>query len=174
MITLILGPMFSGKSTEMLRMLNRGIIANKRCILLRSDKDTRDYIARGVLDNTKLEIRYLKEDAEDITYLIDYDVIGIDEIQFISSKILLKIIKLLSGSNKHIILSGLNGTSEQKSFESVSTVIPYVDNITKLNAVCTKCGSELGSYTKYVGSEKKVGKILVGDSEYIAVCENCL
>lgn len=172
MITLILGPMMAGKSTEMIRLLKRGLISKKKCIFLRSYTDTRDFIARDIKVKD-IEIKWINDDA-DVDYLLDYDVIGIDEIQFLSSKLLLKVIKLLRGKDKHLILSGLSATSEQKPFESVSAVIPYADNITKLNAICTKCGSELGSYTKYIGEEKKTGKILVGEEVYTAVCENCL
>lgn len=172
MVTLILGGMFSGKSSEMLRLLKRANISGKSTVLLRSNTDTRDFISR---DNKSVDmsIKVLSEDS-DIGFIENYDVIAIDEIQFISSKLLLRIIKLIQGKGKHLILCGLNGTSEQKPFESVSCVLPYADNITKLNAICTKCGSELGSYTKYIGSEKKTGKVLIGDEVYTAVCENCL
>ncbi len=170
MIQLIIGPMFSGKTTELLRRLQRALIAGKKVILLRPVIDTRETITHDELKSTgnipQLSISELKD--FDIN---TYDYIGIDEGQFFHN--LSNYIKNWAQDGKHIIVAGLDATSELTPFDEIMQLIPFCEEVVKLNAVCTKCGSDFGAFTKFVGQEKK-DKILVGGKGlYEARCRRC-
>lgn len=170
MIQLIIGPMFSGKTTELLRRLQRGMIAGKKVMLLRPVVDTRETITHDQLKTTgsipQISISNLNDFDID-----SYDYIGIDEGQFFAN--LAKIINNWATNGKHIIVAGLDATSELTPFEEILQLIPYAEEVVKLNAVCTKCGSDFGAFTKFIGQEKK-DKILVGGKGlYEARCRRC-
>lgn len=170
MITLIIGPMFSGKTSELVRLLVRASIAGKKVILLRPEKDTRKFLTH---DNKEysLEEKFVDDINSHIKELKEYDVIGIEEGQFFPH--LLGACNLLAGDGKEIIISALNGTSESESFDVIQELIPHVESIIKLNAICTECGSEYGSYSFYRAGNK-TDKVKVGDiHEYTALCRNC-
>jgi len=169
MITLILGPMHSGKTTELLRRLERFHLAQKPTVLLRPSIDSRPFLTHSPKD-----VSWLKE--EFVSSLVDYDIgdysaVGLDEGQFHLG--LSEFCKKYAPTNKNIIISGLVATSESEMFGSMVETIPFCDKIIKLNAVCTGCGSEFGSYTYYTAG-KKTDKIVVGGTEsYTALCSRC-
>ncbi len=169
MITLLLGPMFSGKTSELLTKLERAYIAKKRVILLRPEIDN-----RGFLSHSQKEIKWLKtafiSDLSNFD-LSNYDVIGIDEGQF--HKSLKNFIIKANYNNKDIYISALHATSESEMFDEIVQTIPYCDSIIKLNAICTECGNELGNYT-YFKEGNKTEKVVVGGQQaYTALCAKC-
>ena len=168
-ITLICGPMYSGKTTEMLRLFLRADLANKKTILLRPYSDTRQYISHSKTDVSWLKYEFVKN-LNDFD-AIKYDVIGVDEGQFQLG--LKDFCKEYAKYRKQIIISALHATSECEMFDSVIEIIPHCDEIIKLNAVCSYCGSDYGSFTFYKGGNK-IGKVEVGGQEkYIALCREC-
>ena len=182
MVTAILGPMMSGKSSELLRYLERGIRGQKRVCLVRPMNDNREYFSHSigsetVFNNLKLDIYNVPIDNYPIDYndmmmnMKNYDIIGIDECQFISY--LDEFVKHLILLQKDIYISGLLATSESIMFEPIKKVLPYCDYIEKLNAVCTKCGSDIGSYTKYKKGNKTESVVVGGADMYTAYCSNC-
>ncbi len=170
MIQLIIGPMFSGKTTELLRRLQRAKIAGKKVVLLRPSIDTRKTITHDQLKSTGDITQIILQNLSDFD-INSYDYIGIDEGQFFNN--LAKNIVSWAEKDRHIIVAGLDATSELAPFEEIIQLIPYAEEVTKLNAVCTKCGSDYGAFTKFIGSEKK-DKILVGGKGlYEARCRKC-
>ena len=170
MITLIIGPMFSGKTTELLRRLNRSKIAGKKTILLRPEIDTRDKLTHDDLKTNGIEEKFLK-DLDDIN-LDEYVVVGIDEGQFFKN--LATHANNLANKGKHVIIAGLDATSEQQPFEEILNTIPFAEEVVKLNAICSFCGSEYGSFTYFKAGRKK-DKIVVGGLDlYQAICRKCL
>jgi len=168
MISLVCGPMFSGKTTEVIRRLERAHIAKKRVILLRPSTDTRSF-----LSHTEQEVSWLPQLRTSLVRLdvSEYDVIGIDEGQFHEGLKDFCLKHSLMG--KHVIVSALHATSESEMFEPIIELIPYCEEIEKLNAVCTRCGSDIGNYTFYTVG-KKTEKVAVGGSEtYTALCDQC-
>ena len=169
MITLVCGPMFSGKTSEMLRQLERAYMAKKKVVLLRPQMDSRPFLSHSPKDISWLEEQFVENIAEFDAF--DYDVIGIDEGQFQQG--LTSFCLEYSQMGKKIVVSALHATSECEMFEPIVNLVPYCDEIVKLNAVCTNCGSELGSYTKYLAGDK-TDKVAVGGSEeYTARCAAC-
>jgi len=172
MIELIIGPMFSSKTTTLASKLERASIAKKRTLLIRPDMDTRNYFMHSEVGNVTFKFKYKVDVIKtNNLYTVDldkYDVIGIDEGQFQENlkAFCLKALYL----KKQIYISALNASSEQKMFQSIIDVFPYCDFITKLNAVCPVCGSDVANYTVYTG-ENKDSEFLVGGSEsYQTLC----
>ena len=167
MITLICGPMYSGKTTEMIRRLERAYYAKKKVIVVRPKTDTRGFLSHSSKNVSWLTQTYV---SSLVTVNLDeFDYIGIDEGQF--HKGLKEFCKKYS--SKNIIISALHATSECEMFDQIIDIIPYCDKILKLNAVCTQCGSEHANYTYYLAGNKK-DKVAVGGSEsYTALCYSC-
>ena len=169
MITMYIGPMFASKTTELLTKLERASIAKRRVVMLRPGVDNRGFLSHG-----GRKINGFKEVfTEDLlTFDIsNFDVIGIDEGQF--HKNLKEFIIKANKLNKDVYISALHATSESEMFEEIIRAIPYCENIIKLNAICTKCGSELGNYT-FFKEGKKTEKVVVGGSNsYTALCQHC-
>lgn len=172
MITLITGPMFCGKTTELIRRLTRAKIAGKNVILLRPAIDTRDHLTHSRLSHS-IEEKFIDEtEPLSSSELFSYDVIGIDEGQFFND--LKFLVETFTKWGKTVVIAGLNGTSEQKPFQPILDLIPIAEEIIKLNSVCMKCGSDYGTFTSYKGNDKD-SDIKVGDEhEYEALCRICL
>ncbi len=168
MIELIIGPMFSGKTTELLRRLTRLQIGGNKVLLLRPNIDTRGVLTHDCLDHSIEEL--FVDNASDYERFKDVDVVGIDEGQFFPG--LAKDATMLANMGKIVIISGLNATSEVEPFPEIQLCIPIAETITKLNAVCTQCGSQDGSFT-YYKKGNKTEKVLVGEHEYTALCRKC-
>ena len=166
MITIVLGPMYSGKTSMILHRLERAYIAKQKVILLRPNIDNRGFLTHTGQKLDWLEEKFVDLDGLDVN---KYDVIGLDEAQFFIG---LKDF-CMKYSNKNIFISALHATSESEMFLPIIELIPYCENIIKLNAVCTECGSEYGNYT-YYKTGRKTEKVKVGGSdEYTALCFNC-
>lgn len=169
MISLITGAMYSGKTTEVIRRLHRAYIAGKKTVLLRPITDT-----RGFLSHSGLNISWLEEKFVDNLNDFDasnFDNLGIDEGQFHKGLASFCVEHSLQG--KHVIVSALHATSECEMFQNIIELVPYCEEIEKLNAVCTQCGSDFGNYTFYTAG-KKTNKVVVGGTEsYTALCGRC-
>jgi thymidine kinase len=169
MISLICGAMYSGKTTEVIRRLHRAHIAGKKTILLRPITDTRGFLSHSGLNISWLEEKFVENLNNFNTNGLN--TVGIDEGQFHKGLTNFCVNNSLAG--KHIIISALHATSECEMFQNIAEIIPYCEEIEKLNAVCTKCGSDFGNYTFYTAGEK-TDKIVVGGSEsYTALCDRC-
>ena len=174
MITLICGPMFCGKSTELIRQLERKHIAGKKVLYVRPKLDSRNFIARGYKGDLKsmadiTEVSDLK-DAELSKWINIYDAIFIDEYFMISNCDL--ICKELSEEHKcDIYFGGLLATAENTVWPETIKILPYCDEIVKLNSICTECGSEHGNYSLFRG--RKDTALVIGDNTYTAVCRKC-
>jgi len=184
MVKAILGPMLSGKSTELLRNLERGVRGKKRVCLIRPENDTRDFFSHSVgtqalYDELDIMIFTMpvsnmsSDEYEDLLGVITdrFDVVGIDECQFFENLAIL--IRDLITLKKDVYMSGLLATSESEMFNPIKEVLPYCDYIDKLNAVCSECGSEIGNYTYYKGGVKTSKVVIGGNETYTALCSDC-
>jgi len=168
MITVIIGPMFSGKSTELHRRLERAQIAGRKVLLVRPETDTRGQLThnrtRVVIEPTFLpSLEFL-----DPTGL---DVIGIDEGQFFPD--LPRYANEYAAMDRHVIVTGLPLTSECAPFTSITELLPFAEEIVRLNAICARCGSEYGSFTHYKPGHKTQEVLVGGKDLYTALCRRC-
>jgi len=169
-ITLLLGPMFSGKSSILLNEMDKATIAGIPCCIIRPKTDTREFFT-----HSKWEYRdfhnYNTEDLSDIPY-DQYNVICIDEGQFFNS--LLSVIDWAK-QGKRIFISALNGDRHQREWRTTQEMIPLVDEIIFLKAVCSRCGSYEASFS-YKVNDTSASQVDIGGSNesFIALCRGCL
>lgn len=184
MIELILGPMYSGKTTELFRRLERHKIAGRNVVMLRPAIDTRHQLTHEGLHaktvKTKLPWPVLAVDGIELSTLMEYDVIGIDEGQFFPSLLhnstdsehnegILSLVHLTKP--KHVIISALNGTSELGVWPTVQELIPHVERLDFLAAVCMKCGAD-AHFSFYISGKKEAVSV-GGEGAYLALCRAC-
>jgi thymidine kinase len=169
MLTAIVGPMFSGKSTELLRRLERARIAGKRVVLIKPEEDIRKYLTHNGLE-TSLKTIYL-DNLRDFGDWDKYDVIGIDEGQLLKGLTIVTCFGYNKG--RHILVAGLTLTSERKLFADMLTVMAEAEEIVRLNAVCMRCGSEYGTYSFYKFNDKDRDIKVGGEEDYEALCREC-
>lgn len=168
---LIIGCMFSGKTSELINRYYRYTIANKKCLMIKYINDTRyDKEYTTTHDGKKVKglcCKYLKEANDDIK---NYDVIFIDEVQFFDDAH--KYCELWTlEDNKIIIACGLNGTFNRQPFEIISKLIPLANDITFKTAICKETGKE-AIYSKLLGNninnKNNNIEVIGGTEKYIA------
>ncbi|XP_053156664.1 thymidine kinase, cytosolic [Hemicordylus capensis] len=169
-IQVIFGPMFSGKSTELMRRVRRFQIAQYKCLVIKYAKDTR-YSTNGVSthDRNTMEAQSaccLKDVHQEA---LGSAVIGIDEGQFFPD--IVEFCEVMANAGKTVIVAALDGTFQRKAFGNILHLVPLAESVVKLNAVCMECYRE-ASYTKRLGTEKEV-EVIGGSDKYHAVCRVC-
>ena len=168
-IEIILGCMFSGKSTELLRRCNRYSAIDKNVLLINHSKDTRT-------DNSIKTHRNEKQYATKTNSLVslintkdfkEADIIGIDEAQFFTD--LYDFVVSAEKYNKIIIIAGLDGDFNRKPFGQLLECIPLCDSVEKLTAMdMTSKDGTPAIFTKRIVNNDSL--VLVGSKEsYMAV-----
>jgi thymidine kinase len=169
----ITGCMFSGKTTELLRVIKRFRAIDKKILLINHRDDTR-YSATKVSTHDKY---WIDEPSVFCTDLMtvdvnNYDVIGINEAQFFEN--LVVFCNDIVNRGKIVFVSGLDGDFEQKPFGELLSLIPNCDSITRLSGMCSLCRDGTAAYFTKRLIDNTTQK-LVGSSEYyMAVCRKHL
>ena len=183
----ICGPMKSGKSDELIRILNRSTHGGLNVLALKPSKDTRDKNLES-RSGTSFESKIIDNINSHslIEYILkrNYDVIGIDEGQFVDG--IADFCILMSRLGKTVYVSFLNGSYQQKPFKNMTPLYSYFDTIIQLSALCSECpygngrdapftilldSTEIDAELNMSGEDKN---ILVGDEIYKPVCRKCL
>lgn len=172
-IHVIVGPMFAGKTTALLRRMQAESSNGRKTAVIKSDKDNRYSVSSVVThDGLKMpcwslpNLAAFREAVGAETYA-QLDVIGIDEAQFFED--LYEFCRSAADlDGKAIIVAGLDGDYLRRSFGSVIDIIPLADSVTKLTAKCEVCGNR-ASFTlrKTEETEKEV---IGGKDVYMPVC----
>ena len=167
-LSIIMGNMFSGKTSELIRRLKRFKVMGKNILVVNSAKDTRspDEVLK-THDNVKFKCHKVY-DLFDIIYTDEFesaDIIAIDEAQFFPR--LKKFIEFVLDApfwDKSIILAGLDADSFQKKFGEIIDCIPYASEVTKLSALCMVCKDGTpGPFTKRTVEDRT--RELIGGSD---------
>ena len=170
-IELILGPMFSGKSTRLIGVIRKYTYKAKKTIMVKffADKrfsDKSEVVTHDLLKYDSIECKNLREHIEKLK---GYDVIGIDEGQFFSD--LVEICEELALMKKTIIIAALNGDFRMDPFPVIAKIIPKADKIKLLKAYCFNCHKDAKFSLRIVQSNETV---LIGAGEaYKPACRNC-
>ncbi|XP_036391492.1 thymidine kinase, cytosolic [Megalops cyprinoides] len=169
-IQVIFGPMFSGKSTELMRRVRRFQIAQYNCLVIKYAKDTR-YSDTGMATHDKYTMEAVSANRlRDVHKLaLDASVIGIDEGQFFPDTV--EFCEEMANRGKTVIVAALDGTFQRKAFGNILSLVPLAESVVKLNAVCMQCYKE-AAYTKRLGEETEV-EVIGGADKYQAVCRVC-
>ncbi|MFN4219457.1 MAG: thymidine kinase [bacterium] len=140
-IELIVGPMFSGKSEELIRRIKRSIIANQKVIVFKPSLDKRYEKDKIVSHNgIKIEAVIVDNPMEIYQKSQNFDVIGIDEAQFFDSQ-LVEIVEKLADEGKRIIIAGLDQDFRGEPFSIMPYLMAIADSVDKLHAICVICGA---------------------------------
>ena len=164
--------MYAGKSTELIKIINRYKCLNKKIIIINHKFNNR-YGSDGLTTHNleKIDKCIIIENLKDLdeNNFENSEVIIIEELQFFNDAFE-TITDWCDNKNKIVIAAGLDGDFERKSFGDVLQLIPHAEKITKLSALCKKCGDgTLAHFTKRITNDSE--KTLVGSSDiYEAVC----
>ena len=171
MIEVITGCMFSGKTEELIRRLNRCVIAGKKTIIFKPMIDNR-YGQCEVISHSGFEFGAIsvKESLEILYKFSDYDVVGVDEAQFFDHW-LPDICRAMSNAGKRVIVNGLDMDYKRRPFGSMPILLAIADKVDKLKAVCYYCGGDAG-YSHRISDSSETIEVGVTD-KYRATCGVC-
>lgn len=172
-LEVVLGPMFSGKSSYALSYVRRQRAIGKRVLVIKPDIDNR-YTTDNYLvthDKEKVPCMMWKTSRPlcEITD-INYDCFVVEEAQFFSH-LHHFCHELVFTAKKHVLVVGLDGCAQQKKFGEILDVIPMATSVTKLTALCSECKNGTPApFTRKVewGGEEQVD--VGGAEKYVAVC----
>lgn len=167
-LEVICGSMFSGKTEELIRRLNRALIARQKVEIFKPALDVR-YHETHIVSHSDLRIPSTPvQTAEQILLLAgDCDVVGVDEAQFFDSQIV-DVCNALANGGKRVIVAGLDMDFQGKPFGCMPQLTAVAEYVTKVHAICVVCG-EIANYSyRTVPSQER---ILLGETEsYEARC----
>lgn len=170
-IEVICGSMFSGKTEELIRRLRRAQFAKQSVEIFKPQIDTR-YSDDFVVSHNRTEIRSSSVDSSGNILLLGsgVEVIGIDEAQFFDAN-LAEVCNALANQGVRVIIAGLDMDFKGVPFGPIPALLAIADEVTKVHAICTRCGN-LAMYShRIVEGEKQV---LLGEKgEYEPLCRQC-
>lgn len=171
-IEVIAGSMFSGKSEELIRRLNRARIARQKVQVFKPGIDARysdeEIASHSGQKHLSIPVASTSEMMKQIRE--DTQVVGIDEAQFFDMTII-DAVNSLAERGKRVIVAGLDQDYTGKPFEPMPQLLSIAEFITKTHAICVKCGATANYSQRTVESEERVE---VGASDkYEARCRKC-
>lgn len=171
-IEVVCGPMFSGKSEELIRRLRRAEIARQRVQIFKPVIDQRyssDHIVSH--DDSRIPSQCAGSAAE-VEARIDLrtEVIGIDEAQFLGEAIVPLVVRL-ADMGKRIIIAGLDTDYLGRPFHPMPELLAVADEITKVLAICMQCGNPAKHTQRLIASEELV--VVGAAGMYEARCRRC-
>ena len=166
---LIVGPMFSGKSTALINEVEKLKLRKKSVVIIKHADDQRYTTENKLITHGKLDFPAIGATriADVMSELENFDVIGIDEGQFFED--IKKVDEL--ATNKIVIVNFLTGTFKRENFSLVEGLYPLADKITHLLAICDLCGTDAPFSKKISGGEQVVQ--IGGKESYLPVCRKC-
>jgi thymidine kinase len=167
-IEVITGCMFSGKTEELIRRLNRARIARQRVVVFKPRVDVRYAVGEVVSHSDERVPCFPVDNPADIIRLVgDAQVVGVDEAQFFDAR-LVAVCNQLADDGLRVIVAGLDQDYQGNPFEPIPQLLAVSEYITKTLAVCTVCGSPANRSQRLVRQESRV---LLGATEsYEARC----
>jgi thymidine kinase len=171
-IEVVTGPMFSGKSEELIRLLRRAAIARQRIEVFKPALDNR-FDTRDVVSHSQWRIPCeVVERAEEITHRVDprTEVVGIDEAQFFDDA-LPEACSRLASLGKRVIVAGLDMDYRGIPFGPMPTILAIAEKVHKISAICSRCGAP-AAYTQRLTESRE--QVVVGAADiYEARCRRC-
>jgi thymidine kinase len=161
-IEVISGCMFSGKTEELIRRLNRALIAKQKVEIFKPSIDTR-YHEEQLVSHSERTIRSTPVNfANDLLLLAgDCDVVGIDEAQFFDPAIV-DVCNTLANSGKRVIVAGLDMDYEGRPFGPMPQLMAVAEFVTKVHAICAESG-ELASFSFRL--TKDSSQVMLGEKD---------
>ncbi len=170
-VEVICGSMFSGKTEELIRRLRRAKFANQKVEIFKPRLDVR-YSAGDVVSHDSNAIRCTPvESALNIEILATgVDVVGIDEAQFFDASIV-EVCRSLADGGVRVIAAGLDMDYTGKPFGPMPALMAEAEYVTKVHAICVRCGNLANHSYRLTESDKLV---VLGEKEaYEPLCRHC-
>ena len=179
-IEVVCGSMFSGKTEELIRRIKRATFARQRVVIFKPQIDTR-YSEEEVVSHDRNSVMSvpLSTSAEILDYLsshatskdgYDFDVVGIDEAQFFGMD-LVAVCNQLANNGVRVIIAGLDMDFQCTPFGPIPALCAVADEVTKVHAICVKCGALAYVSHRLVANDKRV--LLGEQDEYEPLCRDC-
>ena len=170
-IEVVCGSMFSGKTEELIRRMKRAEFARQKVEIFKPALDTR-YSEEEVVshDSNHILSTPIESSASILLLATDVDVVGIDEAQFFDDE-LVTVCNELAKRGTRVIVAGLDMDYMGKPFGPMPALMAIADEVTKVHAICVRCGSLAYVSHRTVESDKLV---LLGEkAEYEPLCREC-
>jgi len=170
-IEVIAGSMFSGKTEELIRRLRRAKIARQRVEIFKPAIDVR-YSLSDVVSHDENTIRSTPvENSANILLLTgDVDIVGIDEAQFFDTGLVDVVVKL-ADMGVRVIVAGLDMDFKGNPFGPIPNLMAIADFVTKVHAICVRCGN-IAQFSHRLTDSGKV--VLLGEKDiYEPLCRTC-
>ena len=170
-IEVVCGSMFSGKTEELLRRLTRARIARQKVEVFKPGIDKR-YDDEDVVshDSKKSSSIPVENAAQILFYAEDFEVVGIDEAQFFGDE-LVSVCNELANNGKRVIIAGLDMDYLGKPFGPIPQLMATAEYVTKVHAICMRCGN-LANYSHRTVQNDKL--VVLGETDaYEPLCRKC-
>ena len=170
-IEVICGSMFSGKTEELIRRLKRAKFAKQKVEIFKPALDTR-YSEDEVVshDSNHISSTPLESSTSILLLATDVDVVGIDEAQFFDAD-LVDVCNELARRGTRVIIAGLDMDFKCQPFGPMPALMSIADEVTKVHAICVRCGNLAYVSHRLVSNDKQV---LLGEkAEYEPLCRDC-
>ena len=170
-IEVVCGSMFSGKTEELIRRMKRAKFAKQKVEIFKPSLDTR-YSDVDVVSHDQHSIPSTPIDSSSTIALLSSDiaVVGIDEAQFLDDGVV-DVCNDLANRGVRVIVAGLDMDFQGKPFGPMPALCAIADEVTKVHAICVKCGALAYISHRLVANDKRV---LLGEQmEYEPLCREC-
>ncbi|MCR5076702.1 MAG: thymidine kinase [Prevotella sp.] len=170
-IEVICGSMFSGKTEELIRRMKRAKFAKQKVEIFKPSIDTR-YSDEDVVSHDQNSIHSTPIDSSGNILLLasDIDVVGIDEAQFLDEG-LVDVCNQLANNGIRVIVAGLDMDYKGVPFGPIPALCAIADEVTKVHAICVKCGALAYVSHRLIADERRV--MLGEQHEYEPLCRDC-
>jgi len=170
-IEVVCGSMFSGKTEELIRRVNRAIIAQQEVHIFKPAIDIRYDVVKVVSHNyNEITSTPIKSSDQILALVGNADVVAIDEAQFLDEG-LVDVCITLANSGRRVIVCGLDMDFEGKPFGIMPQLMSIAEFITKLHAICMQCG-DVASFSYRLSESQE--KVVLGEKDlYEARCRRC-
>lgn len=183
-LDLMIGSMFSGKSSALLRKLSQFSDVGEKVLYINhkiDDRSDTNYSTHCKLINgSELSFDSMKVHTFknfDYSKIRNHKVVGIDEAQFFDESLIEFVVYLIDYLDIYVIVVGLDGTFERKPFGHLLKLMPHADNISKLHAICKNCYQNKREIVNAIFSLRKTVSnetVLIGNEDhYLPVCRKC-
>lgn len=169
-LTLILGPMFAGKSTELVGIHSRLVAANKRVLVVKHAFDTRyDDNSLTTHDNTKISARRTTLLSEFTEEFGNYDALIVDEGQFFAD--IVSAVQCALSRGLYVYVSALSGNFKREPFEVIPRLFPLASAIYLRSAICAVCHAPAPFSARFSAQNEEI--VIGGAEMYAPTCRTC-
>ena len=170
-LEVICGPMFAGKTTELMQRIARARAEGRRVVVFKPQRDTR-YATDEIVTHTgcRLNAVSVTHAREFLTHCSDYETIAIDEVHFFALDAVEPITHMLR-RGQSVIVSGCDLDHFGDTFEPFAALIPLANEVLRLTGVCTRCGGLSTHSARLSGTTQRIE--VGGVGQYEPRCAAC-